>query len=202
MYAIRIEGLTKSYRAVKVLDNLNVEVNTGELVLLTGKNGSGKSTFIKCLLNLVKKDGEITCGLMRFAYCPEKVILPDYISVYDFLYLLGRVRRINEDVLNARLGHYLKLFRLMNHQDKSVLSLSQGTRQKLLLIQTLMAEADVYIFDEPLNGLDSESRRIFVSEVKRLLKYQKTVIIATHHPGTYRMPEKRVICFDKGEAHA
>lgn len=202
MSAIRTVGLSKSYRDIRVLDNLDLTINAGEMVLLTGKNGSGKSTFIKCLLNLVRKDGEIISKDLTFSYCPEKVILPDYVTVYDFLYLLGRVRRIKGDILNERLGHFLKLFRLMIHQDKLVISLSQGTRQKLLIVQALMAEAEVYIFDEPLNGLDSESRRTFISQVRRLLRDQKTVIIATHHPGTYRMADKKVICFDSGESDA
>jgi ABC-2 type transport system ATP-binding protein len=202
MSAIKTIRLSKSYRHIRVLDNLNVTINAGEMGLLTGKNGSGKSTFIKCLLNLVRKDGEIIAEDLTFSYCPEKVILPDYVTVYDFLYLLGRVRRIKEDILNERLGHFLKLFKLMIHQDKMVISLSQGTRQKLLIVQTLMAEAEVYIFDEPLNGLDAESRRTFIFQVKGLLRDKKTVIIATHHPGTYRMADKKVICFDSGESHA
>lgn len=196
MSVINISHLSKKYRHQMVIKDLSLVFNQGELIFLIGRNGSGKTTFIKCLLNLINYQGKIENHHLTFSYCPEKLILPDYLTLIDFLTLMGKVKGINEETLTLKINYYVSQFHLAEHLDKYLIKLSQGTKQKLLLILTLMVESDVYIFDEPLNGLDQSSRLFFYEELRRLQGISKTIIISTHNLSSFRFPEKVIVDFN------
>ena len=163
---------------------------------MVGNNGSGKSTFIKCLLKLIKYEGNVEDQNISYSYCPEKLIFPDYLTIGDFLSLFGKVKNIDKESLSVKLDYYYNKFNLREHLDKYLIKLSKGTKQKLLIILTLMVDADVYIFDEPLNGLDRTTRRTFYEELRKLHQASKIVIISTHHLSSYRFKNRKVIDFN------
>lgn len=199
MYVISINNLTKKYHRKVVFSNFSLTIKAGDAVFLVGNNGSGKTTFLKCLLNLIKYQGEIDDQRVSYSYCPEKLVLPDYLTLRDFLVLMGKVKKVavDEKTLWAKLAYYLHRFKLEEHLDKYLIKLSQGTRQKVLIILTLIVDAEVYLFDEPLNGLDQNSRLVFYEELKRLHQNNKTIIISTHHLASFRFPEKVIVNFNR-----
>lgn len=173
---IRTISLTKKYRKYTVFRNLNLVFKNDYINFLVSENGSGKSTLIKCILNLINYDGEIKTNCNIKSYCPEKINLPDFITIEYFLSLFN----INHEKANSLLDKF-KL-----NSNLKVNELSKGMHQKILIIQCLCKEADVYLFDEPLNGLDSKSEKVFLKEIKELFDKKKLIIISSHQIEHYQ----------------
>ena len=195
MLEVTINNLTKHYGKNEVLNNVNMTFDSNSYNFLVGENGSGKSTLIKCILDEINYQGEIDKKGYKIAYAPEKIVLPDYVTLHNFLVLLGlnKIKKIKE--VNELIDYYLQIFNIEKYKNKLICELSKGTRQKIILIQTLMDSSDVYIFDEPLSGLDIESRKNFMEELKKLKRKSKIIIISTHYLNQYKFKYKKVFNF-------
>ena len=162
------------YGKKQALKNINLKINKGTFNLFIGHNGSGKSTTVKLILNLIhNKYGIINRNYKTYYYMPEKTTLPDYITIEQFLKDLAFFSK------NNNYERYLEIFNL----DKNLLisSLSKGNKQKVALIQLLMEDKDLYVLDEPTNGLDQESINILIKLLKEKNKKGKTIIVVTHY---------------------
>lgn len=195
MTTISIENLAKKYRSTTIFKDVDLVIDSQKYNFLVGQNGTGKSTFIKCLLGEVKYDGIIKLSNSRIAYAPERVNLPDYISVVNFLTLIGRIDDYSLVSIKEKIKYYLKNFSLEQYEKMPIYKLSQGNRQKIILIQALMTEGDIYIFDEPLNGLDETSQKVFIQELKKKKRKNKLIIISTHRLDSYKFRNKNIIQF-------
>lgn len=195
MSELIISNLSKSYGKNEVFKNVNFVFESKYYNFLIGENGSGKSTLIKCILNEINYEGIIDRKDYTFSYAPEKILLPDYITLGNFLslLLLNKIKKMKN--LNEMVDYYLDIFNIKKYKNKQIYELSKGTKQKIILIQTLMAYTDVYIFDEPLSGLDEISRNNFLEELKKLKKQSKIIIISTHHLKQYKFRYKKIFNF-------
>lgn len=195
MKQIRIERLMKKYRQVIIFQDIDLVIDNQKYNFLVGGNGTGKSTFIHCLLGEVKYDGKIDIGESSIAYVPERMHLPDYISVSNFLVLLARLDHNHISSIYDKVKYYLKLFSLEIYEHKPICKLSQGNRQKVILIQALMKDSDIYIFDEPLTGLDIHSQKVFLDELRKKNNQDKLIIVSTHRIENYKYRNKNIIQF-------
>lgn len=171
---IEFIGVDYYYGKKQALKNINLKINKGTFNLFIGHNGSGKSTTVKLILNLIhNKYGIINRNYKTYCYMPEKTTLPDYITIEQFLKDLAYFSK------NNNYERYLEIFNL----DKNLLisSLSKGNKQKVALIQLLMEDKDLYVLDEPTNGLDQESINILIKLLKEKNKKGKTIIVVTHY---------------------
>lgn len=193
MIQIEAIDLSKSYGKVQVLDKLNITFSNDCPNFIVGPNGSGKSTLLKCIMKIIKYQGRIKGNDVAISYMPEQLPLPDYLSVDSFLNLIGRIRGMTSQEIASVLRYYYEKFGLAEFRSTSIINLSKGTRQKVMLIQTLMTEVDIYVFDEPISGLDDEAKKVFMEELKNLKKKKKLIIISTHHLKNYPFRNKRVI---------
>lgn len=199
MKYIKCLDISKNYGNNVVLKSFNYKFTNQAINFIIGTNGVGKSTLISCILEFIKYQGIINHNLGKIVYQPEKVILPDYMKVKSYLYLIGKIHR--EDV-SEKINRLIKLFGLEEALSNDLIALSKGMRQKVLLIQTLMISSDAYIFDEPLNGLDPVSQNIFVEEIKRLHQEQKLIIIITHFIEQYHLEPNNIIDLNHKEKYA
>lgn len=190
MKFINCSSISKKYDNNIIFNNFSCEFNNQLINFITGVNGVGKSTLIACFLEFIKYEGKIEHNLNKIVYQPERVILPDYIKLIDYLILIGQVH--HEDV-SLKLEKLLKKFDLEKVLFKELITLSKGTRQKVLIIQSLMLTADAYIFDEPLSGLDPLSQKNFVEEINRLYQEKKLIIIITHFMEQYNLSNTKII---------
>ncbi len=162
------------YGKKQALKNVNLVIKKGSFNLFIGHNGSGKSTTIKLILNLIHKEkGKVIRNYNSYCYMPEKTLLPDYITIGEFLNDLSYLS------INCDYEKYLELFNM--DKDQLISSLSKGNRQKVALIQLLMEDKDLYVLDEPTNGLDQESINILIKLLKEKNKKGKTIIVVTHY---------------------
>lgn len=195
MTELIIKNLTKNYRHHQVFKDVSLRFDSDNYNFLIGENGTGKSTMIKCLLDNIKYQGNIEKTNLSFSYAPEAISLPEYISVYNFLLLLLKSKTKKTIKYDQIINYYLEAFDILIYKKKLICQLSKGTRQKIILIQTLMIDSDVYIFDEPLSGLDIDSRKVFMKELRRLKQKKKLIIICTHYLNEYNFRFKQIFTF-------
>lgn len=173
---IELRNINYSNKNNQIFDNFNLKIDDNKFYIIYGKNGCGKSTTIKLILKIFKlkktDSGEIYNDFKSIIYFPEKFILPSLMNSYKFLYTYFDGIK-SHDLINQ----YLKKYGVAN---KLICRLSKGMGQKLVLIKTLLEDAECYIFDEPLNGLDDESKGIFLFDLENLKKKKKTIIVITH----------------------
>ena len=171
-----------------VLDNINLTLEKGSLSLIVGGNGSGKTMLLRALSGLIfPTSGEILIDGKKLIFnekfpvdigiCIEQNGMQSNISGFENLAYLANINKIidEEEILR-----YMKLFDVYKYKDMKFKKYSLGMKKKLALIQAVMENQDLMIFDEPLNGLDEKSIDMFVKLLEEEKAKGKTIIIATH----------------------
>lgn len=186
--------VTKIFKKVPVLKAVDFLVQRGDRLLLCGANGSGKSTLLKLLLGLYRPTGgQVTCWASRIAYVPEVVNFPAFLSCQSFL------RQVNQ-LSKPRARAILVAWDLP--PGRRLGALSKGMRQRLLLAVAFTQEAELYLFDEPLTGLDNQYQALFFRELQALLAKGPAVIIATHFPALFTELRFTQVLVAEGRLHA
>ena len=172
---VKSENVTKKYGEKTILKNVNFSIERGDKIALVGKNGEGKSTFIKCVLKEIGYDGDITLGhnvnVGYFAQNQDE-ILDENASVLDTLdrIAVGDIRTRLRDILGA-------FFFSGEDVDKKVKVLSGGERNRLAMAKLMLQPYNLLILDEPTNHLDIQSKAVLK---QALQKYDGTLILVSH----------------------
>lgn len=176
--------LTKSFGTTKALDNINISIERGRIVGLLGPNGSGKTTFIKiCNELLTPTIGEVRIGGLKpgvktkkiVSYLPEKTYLNDWMKVSE---IIGFFRDFYADFSPEKAYDMLK--RLNINPGNRLKTLSRGTKEKVQLILVMSREAQLYLLDEPIGGVDPAARDYILDTIIRNYSENATVILSTH----------------------
>lgn len=178
---IKINGLTKSYRKKRVVDELSFEIKEGELFALLGSNGAGKSTTIKMILGLVKKDaGEIVLPEgKKIGYSPETPHFPPFLTGEEILRYYGELQGIAKKEWKETCERLLEVVGLDNDGTK-VHNYSKGMLQRLALAQALLGDPEILILDEPCAGLDAMGRLEMLELIRGFKEQGKTIIMNSH----------------------
>ena len=193
---IILKNIYKKYKKLVVLDFEFLKIKEGYTYMLLGENGSGKSTLIKMILNHTKYEGKITNTFRTISYIPERVNLPLFMKVREFLESIIAIRKVK----TFDLDYLLEYFDLKVKANESIKNLSKGMKQKLVLITGLALDVDLYILDEALNGLDKAMQNKLLQYLSRLKDKGKTIIYTTHYEKYFsnfsdyiiRLEEKKV----------
>lgn len=185
---IQIKNLSKSFKGIIILDNVSIEFESGKIYGLIGRNGSGKSVFLKLLCNFyVPTSGEILYDGLNInekniflpdtrALIEKPSFLPD-LSGFDNLKLLASIQgKIGDKEINES----LKKVNLFDDKDKKYKIYSLGMKQKLGIAQVLMEDPKVMILDEPFNGIEEKTAYKLRNILKEEVKKDKIIIIASH----------------------
>lgn len=192
---IEIINAYKKYKNNEVFNIEYFKFNIGESYIIVGTNGSGKSTLIKCILSINNlSSGKIKLNSKNIGYVPEKYYFPEFCTIEKFLLSILELYNLKRN--EKLIDYYCNLFKI--NKKKKISKLSKGMQQKTLIIQSLIHNADIYIFDEPLNGLDIESQKIFFKIIQGLKTKENTVLITTHYPKLYGKKYDHIIRIDKG----
>jgi len=193
MKIIELRCLSKAYHRKEVLTEVSYDFRKSELVLLVGENGSGKSTLIKGIIGLVRFNaGEVLLHTDLIAYVPERFAFPAYLTILDFL------RTICPNYSKEAISALLEEWELEPYKNYLLKNLSKGMAQKVLIMQALLTQAELYLFDEPLNGLDQWMQELFIQTLLALKKEKATIIIATHYPECFLPCADRILTLKNG----
>ncbi len=185
--AISVSGLRKSFGHTTALDGLDLTVRAGEVHGFLGPNGSGKTTTLRILLGLLRRDGGAAEVLGRdpwgestdlhrsLAYVPGDVVLWPTLSGGETIDLLGRLRGGLDESRRRRLVDRFEL-----DETKKGKAYSKGNRQKVALIAALASDAPVLLLDEPTSGLDPLMEQVFQDELAHLRERGRTVLLSSH----------------------
>ena len=205
---VDVSGLSKSYGSQKVLDDINISIECGEVVGLIGPNGAGKSTLLKAMMGLLKCSGEIAVFgqnprknrsklLEKMSYIADVASLPNWMRVQD---LLRFIRDVHPHFDHGKAVELLSKSEI--RLGKKIEILSKGMKTRLHLSIILSIESDFLILDEPTLGLDVLVRRDFqdrlVEDYFLANEKQRSVLITTHQIDEVESILTRVLFIQKG----
>lgn len=187
--AIQCQKVCKSYGKQHVLDNIELEVPEGNFYGLVGVNGSGKSTMIKAILDLISIDnGVITIfgkshrrvsAREQIAYLPDRFSPPIHLKCKDFIHYMLELHSCRQN--NTEIHKILDSLELDREiMGSSVGRLSKGMTQKLGLASCLLSRKNLLILDEPMSGLDPKARVLFKQQLFRLKEEGVTIFFSSH----------------------
>jgi ABC-2 type transport system ATP-binding protein len=191
--AIEVDGLTKSYDAVRVLDGISLRVPAGSVFALLGPNGAGKTTTVRILATLVTPDGgsarvagadviaERRAVRRRISLTGQYAAVDEIQTGRENLEMMGRLRGMSARAARARARELLMGFDLIGAGDRRVTGYSGGMRRRLDLAAGLVAEPEVVFLDEPTTGLDPRARRAMWDVVRSLTEAGVTVFLTTQY---------------------
>ena len=181
---IEIKGLTKQYGKTVALNNVDLSLDKGKIIGLLGPNGSGKTTLIKVLTGLLKQySGEVVIDhrLLSTETKNEISYLPDQLY-FDSWMKIDDLRRYFKDMYaDFNEARFLELMMAFQIEDRTLIKrLSKGNQEKLQLALVLSRDAKVYIFDEPIGGVDPALREIILDTIMTYKNKEATVLLSTH----------------------
>lgn len=185
---IKATNVSKKFGKLHALQDVNVTCNKGQSISLIGPNGSGKTTFIKCLLGMVVPDsGFITFNQenikrdwkyrAHIGYMPQIGRYPDNMSIGQVLDMMKDIRKPMPEKMDEEL---IQAFGLEEMASKRMRTLSGGTRQKVSAALAFMFNPDVLILDEPTSGLDPVSTEILKDKIRKEKAAGKLILITSH----------------------
>ena len=181
---IKLDNVVKRYGKKEALKGINLEIPKGKIVGLLGPNGSGKSTMIKLLNGLLQPDeGNIEIAGMKpsietkkiVSYLPERTYLSEWMKMKDLLKFFSD---FYEDFDLEKAEEMIEALNI--NIDEKIKDMSKGTKEKVQLILVMSRNADVYILDEPIGGVDPAARSFIMRTILQNFSEESTLIIATH----------------------
>lgn len=181
---IKLDNIVKRYGKKEALKGISLDIPKGKIVGLLGPNGSGKSTMIKLLNGLLQPDeGTIEIAGMKpsietkkiVSYLPERTYLSEWMKMKDLLKFFSD---FYEDFDLEKAEEMIEALNI--NVDEKIKDMSKGTKEKVQLILVMSRNADVYILDEPIGGVDPAARSFIMRTILQNFSEESTLIIATH----------------------
>ncbi len=203
MELLKCVDLCKDYGQIKALNKINISIEKGRIVGLLGTNGSGKTTLIKIINELlVPSSGEILINGVKpgieskkiISYLPERTYLPEDKKVIEIIkYFKDFYKDFNKE-------RAVKLLNELDINKESKLKqLSKGTREKVQLVLVMSRDADLYVLDEPIGGVDPVARDRILDLILKNFKEGASILISTHLISDIERILDDVIFINRGE---
>ena len=190
--AIKLKAITKLYGNLMAVNNLDLEVNTGEIVGLIGHNGAGKTTVLKMMMGLLKPTSGTIEVLNQdvtrdnasvkkhIGYLPEESPLYENMTVRQYLMFFAELYGLPPLPATARIDALLQSLKLAE-KDRYTGELSKGMKRKVAIARTLLHDPALLILDEPNAGLDPLTSFFVIDYLKKLHGQGKTIVLSAHN---------------------
>jgi ABC-2 type transport system ATP-binding protein len=211
---LELSHVSKSYRSIPAVEDVSFVLKAGEVLGYLGPNGSGKSTTVKMIIGLIQP----TKGKVLFAgkrihddlasyraqlgYVPEEAQVYTHLSGLEYLQLVGRLRGMQEALIDRKARALLELLSLEGALYSSLTDYSKGMKQRVLIAAALLHDPQLIVLDEPLSGLDAVSARLFKDLLMLLAREGKAVLYISHVLEVVERVCDRVIVLAKGKVVA
>jgi len=205
------KGLRKVYGDLEAVSGLDLDIPRGNCFGLLGPNGAGKTTTLRMLLGqsprtsgVLSVFGEsIESNLreirQRTGIVPQANNLDPDFTVSENLRIYGLYFRITSSVLEQRIPKLLKLVELDHRAKDRISTLSGGMKRRLILARALINDPDLLLFDEPTTGLDPQARHMIWSQIHRLKRNGKTILLTTHYMEEAERLCDEIVIIDHGK---
>jgi ABC-2 type transport system ATP-binding protein len=189
---IQLINLSKHYGKLAAVDELNLEVPTGQIFGFLGPNGAGKTTTIRVMMGILKAtagrvllDGHdvVTDAIKAKAisgFIPDRPFIYEKLSGHEFLEFVGKLHRLEPVRLERRIAEMLERLELSHWKDELVESYSHGMKQRLVVCAALVHEPRILIVDEPMVGMDPKGARTLKDLFSDLARNGTTIFMSTH----------------------
>jgi ABC-2 type transport system ATP-binding protein len=207
---ITVRHLHKQYGEKVVLNDINLDIYSGQIIGYIGPNGAGKSTTVKILTGIIQDySGEVMVNgrplrdqvlqvKSMIGYIPELAELYDLLTPREYLSFIGKLYHLPDDIIEERSRKMLDSFGLANNMDQRMDSFSKGMRQKVLITSGLLHNPSIVIMDEPLSGLDANAV-ILIKELLQALKQEgKTIFYCSHMMDVVEKVSDRIMLINNG----
>ncbi|NOR87188.1 MAG: gliding motility-associated ABC transporter ATP-binding subunit GldA [Bacteroidales bacterium] len=206
--SIELQNITKIYGQQKALDNVSLQINSGQITGLLGPNGAGKSTIMKIIscflppssglakvhdLDVMTQTQQVKA---KIGYLPENNPLYPDMYVREYLHYIAGIFKMKDQV-EDKVNQVIERTGLQLEQNKKIGALSKGYKQRVGLAQALIHDPEVLILDEPTTGLDP-NQLIEIRELIKSIGKEKTVLLSTHIMQEVEAICDRVIIINKG----
>ena len=197
---LKVENLTKTFDKNVAVNNISFNASKGKIFGLLGRNGAGKSTIFRCMLNIIKQDsGKVLYNdkiidekiLDKIGYLPEEGSLISSYTVLDQCIYYGMLKNMDEESIKKRLFELTSKFDIIEYMNMKQKDLSKGNRQKIQFIVSILHDPELLILDEPFSGLDPISVEQLKQVLLELKESGKIIVFSSH-----RMDHVEMLCED------
>lgn len=215
---IEVKNLVKKYGENTILNNINFEVEKGEVVSLIGPSGSGKSSILRSIVDLeditsgeiliegynikdkkndsnIKKEMLLKTGMVFQTFN----LFPNMTVRYNIVKTLKLVKKNTEEEANIKAKKMLELVGLIDKLDSYPSELSGGQKQRVAIARALSLEPDIMLFDEPTSALDPELVKEVLDIIRKLKKQKITMLIVSHEMNFVKEISDKIIVLEKGK---
>ena len=190
MLKLKIDGLSCSIKSKEILKDITVSFQQGEMAAVLGRNGAGKTTFIRCIADLIPHQGSIVLeedgkklDRSSIAYLPQLEKITSSLTTFETI-LLGLTKKLRWKVSEAQLAKVSQVIRelkLDTFANTSVRSLSGGQKQLVFLAQSFVSEPKLLLLDEPTSALDVRHQLVVMETVHRYCKKRNAIALYVIH---------------------
>lgn len=205
---LEVKNLSKYFGIKKAVDDVSFNVEQGRILGILGKNGAGKSTIFRIILNILDPDegevlynGEKINGEIsdRIGYLPEVGSLIDSYTVYEQCMYYGKMKSMKTEDIKNHMFDLLEQFEIVEYANMKIKELSKGNKQKIQFIIALLHNPDLLILDEPFSGLDPVSVEYFKRIILQLKDQGKTIIFSSHIMSQVEMLCEDIVIINNGK---
>lgn len=211
---ITFSNISRVYDNTAAVKNINLQINKGEMVFITGPSGAGKTTLLKLVYVAERPDsGSIVIAGYNTATLKENsipflrrnigIVFQDFKllsnkTVYDNIALALRIRGNQEGEIKNKVTNALRLVNLRHKTESYPLTLSGGEQQRVTIARAIVDEPTVLLADEPTGNLDSDNARSIMDIFRQINAKGTTILIATHNQDLFRNTGLRVVKLEEG----
>lgn len=191
---LQIENISKSYNkgSIKAVDNISLDIKSGEIFGFLGPNGAGKTTTLKMIVGLLKPDsGKVNIGGVdiwenpidaksKISFVPDNPEIYDKLKGIEYLNFIADMYGVPKNKREERMNYYLEMFNIKDAVGDIIASYSHGMKQKIVLTSALIHDPELFILDEPMVGLDPKSAFNLKEVMRKMCDEGKTVFFSTH----------------------
>ena len=211
---VEIRNLQKNYGTKQVLQDINLDITSGQIIGYIGPNGAGKSTTVKILCGLISNfQGTVTIFgkdlrtealeiKRQVGYIPENAVLYESLTPLEFMEFIGEMRGLENEITRTKAEVLMTIFEMKPNLNQRIATFSKGMRQKVLICSALLHNPDLIFMDEPLSGLDANSVIMVKEMLIHLAREGKTVFYSSHLMDVVEKISDRIILIDQGKVIA
>ena len=204
---LKIENVSKSFGRKLVVDNISLELNKPGVFGLLGTNGAGKSTTIRMLLGIIKKDkGTITWNdkevdrkKVNFGYLPEERGVYPKVKIIDQLKYFAELKGMEKEDAIKSINKWAKTLKVEEYLEMPAEKLSKGNQQKIQFMTCVIHNPELIVLDEPFSGLDPVNTEILKNIIIDLVKKGKYIIMSAHEMHTIEEFCTDILILNKGK---